>query len=174
MRAALAIAISTLAGCATTSVKTDYDHRADFTRYRTYAIRPGRLAIERMANPNDSLVRDRIHDALRQGLARRGLAAEPLGTADLIVTYGAGAETKRELVETLGGGIEGNYGADNVWSRDVQQGTLVIDVLESGSDRLLWRSIAKGENQDFRSPEFIDRAVDKALSQFPANGRGAS
>lgn len=174
MRALAAIAIAALAGCATTSVKTDYDHRADFTRYRTYAIRPGRLAIERMANPGDSLVRDRIHDALRQGLARRGLAQEPLGSADLIVTYGAGAETKRELVETLGGGIDGNYGADNIWSRDVQQGTLVIDVLESGSDRLVWRSIAKAENKDFRSEDFIERAVDKALKQFPAVAGGAS
>jgi Domain of unknown function (DUF4136) len=159
------------AGCATTSVKTDYDPSADFARLRTYSIRPGRLAIDRLASPSDTLVRDRIHDALRQGLAARGLVQAKSGSADMIVTYGAGTEPRVRLVEMVGGGPNPNYAGDDFWQREVERGTLVIDVLDRSGEQLLWRSVAKGENQNFRSSKFIEKAVDKALAKFPAGGK---
>lgn len=162
------LAFTLASGCATTSVKTDYDRKTDFSRYRSYAIKPGQLADDNAGGAPDTLVRERIHGALQQELGQLGFAQKPQGESDIIVTYGAGTEIRRELVENLGGGPNWNYGGNDIWARDVEEGTLVIDVIDADSQRLVWRAVTKGENKDFRSSKFIRKAVDKALAKFPA------
>jgi hypothetical protein len=165
-----ALAAALCAGCATTSVKTDYDRKADFNRYRTYAIKPGRLAEDNLTGTPDTMVHSRIQDQLKQQLSAIGLqpAANP-ANPDVIVTYGAGVETRRELVENLGGGGPNwNYGGNDIFARDVQQGTLVIDVIDARSQRMVWRAVTKGQNKNFRSEKFIRKAVDMALAKYPA------
>lgn len=159
-----------LAGCATTSVRTDYDRETDFSRYRTYSLKPGQLADDNAGATPDTLVRNRIHGALKQELDQRGFEPGAEGQADMIVTYGAGVETRRELIENLGGSGNWNYGGNDIWARDVQEGTLVVDVIDADSQRLVWRAVTTGQNKDFRSAKFIRKAVDKALEKFPAPG----
>ena len=167
MRAVRALALAWVAGCATTSVTTDYDGRADFGRYRTYAIQPGRVQLEDIEASPDSLVRDRIHGALKRELGAKGLEPARAQQADLIVTYAASSQTRPELVETVGGGPDWMYGGYNIFVQHVDHGTLVIDVIDARSGKLVWRSISTAENKDFRSNKFISKAVDKALKKFP-------
>ena len=165
----LPLALTTTLACATTSVRTDYDRGAEFDRYRTYLIRSGPLVRERdvVVEEPDRVVRDHIHDALSGELTARGLTPVSHEMPDIVVTYAVTARRERELVETIGGSPDWNYGGYNIFPRDVDRGTLVIDVIEVRTDKLVWRSIARAEDEEVRSAGFIDKAVEKAMNGFP-------
>src|SRR5262245_31598458 len=57
-----------LCGCSTVRVKTDYEHTANFAKYRTYAVEPPRNA-STLAPVADAALRT----TLRDGLAARGV-----------------------------------------------------------------------------------------------------
>ena len=48
---------------------------------------------------------------------------------------------------------------------DGREGLLIIDVINANTKKLVWRSIARAEHKDFRKPENIEKAVDKALQK---------
>ena len=170
VRALGAFLIAVAAACGTTSVTTDRDQRADFGRYRTYAIQPGRVQMEGVEASPDTLVRDRIQDALKLELWSKGFEPARPGQADIVVTYAASSETRPELVETIASSPDWMYGGYNIFVQDVDRGTLVIDVIDARSSRLVWRSIARAEDENFRSEKFLGEAVDKALQKLPLAG----
>jgi hypothetical protein len=178
----MALAALGLAGCGTTHVATDYDHRANFNRYRTYAVQRGRVIDEDAPHTPDTLVEDRIVAAIRQELATKGLVPAEPGKADLIATYNASAKTKLQLESAWDGGYWGvgldgwawdGPGYDNVWLDEYREGTLVIDLIDSSTKKLVWRAVAKADDKDFRTTKFIDGAVDKAMDKYPPEGAGA-
>jgi hypothetical protein len=157
-----------LGACATTSVRTDYDQRTDFARYQTYAIQSGPLVREDdVSVVPDARVRDRIHGAIERELAAKGVEPARHERPDILVTYAVTAMRQPELVETVSEDPSRNYASHGIFPREVDRGTLVIDVIETDAGRLVWRSIAKAENEDVQSAQFIWRAVDKAMEQFP-------
>jgi hypothetical protein len=148
-------------------VKTDYDRHANLERYRTYAIQPGPVALSDSTTP-DTIVQDRIGAALRRELHGKGMA--PAATAakpDMIVTYAASSKPHREWIETASTDPHWSCCGYQFFSREVERGALVIDVLDGASRKLVWRAIAKAEDKEFASEPFIDQAVAKALRKFP-------
>jgi hypothetical protein len=173
-------------GCATTHVRTDQDPTAPLSQYRTFALKRGKVVNEGMLDPRDTLIRDRINAAVQQELSAKGLQPTNLNP-DLIVTYTAGEQTQQELTSYWGnsyavdgywgvpwgtgywGGYPSGYAASPYWwTTETHQGTLVIDVIDANTKKLVWRSIARAEGKDFRKPQNIQKAVDKALERFPA------
>jgi hypothetical protein len=175
--AAALVACAALAGCSGTHVTTDYDRKANFARYRTYALQRGHVVEQDAPHTRDTLVEDRIVAAIQQELATKGLQPAPdQAHADLIATYTAGARTKQELQSTWDGGYWGpgfddwywgGAGYGDVWIEEYREGTLVIDLIDAQTKKLVWRAIAKAENKNFRSAEYIDKAVDKAMDKYP-------
>jgi hypothetical protein len=156
-------------GCATVTTKADYDHAVDFSRYHTFSIQAGKLVREGVGDTGNTIVRDRIAAAIGDELAARGLKQTSQGP-DLEVRFVGGARTRQELNSAMtpmyGPYYAGPIGTD-VWVRDYQQGTLVIDLVDSSNDKLVWRSVATAEDQDFTKEEFIRKAVARSLAQFP-------
>jgi hypothetical protein len=158
------------AGCASTTVRTDYDRGANFARFSTYEIQPGPLAIEdAVSKTPDEVVRNRLHGALVDELAAKGIAPAGDRQPDMIVTYAVTARKRRELVEIMSETDPNwNYGGDSIMPRDVKQAIVVIDVIDASTGKLVWRSFAEAENKDVASEKFLQKAVDKALDKFPA------
>src|SRR5437660_5432814 len=63
-----------LSGCSTVSVTTDYDHTANFAKYRTYALEPPPKAPP-LSPTSDAALRT----TLREDLAARGITEVPPG-----------------------------------------------------------------------------------------------
>ena len=106
----------------------------------------------------------------------KGLQPADHAHADLIATYTAGARTKQELQSTWDGGYWGpgfddwywgGAGYGDVWIEEYREGTLVIDLIDASTKKLVWRGIAKAENKNFRSADYIDKAVDKTMEKYP-------
>ncbi len=174
------LAACTLAGCAGAQVKTDADEDADFSRYRSYALQRGRvLSDEAAPNVSDNpLLEERIQQAIARELARKGLEPTDPSRADLIATYTASARTRQEL-ETVAPAVPGfepydewywGPGYEDVWVDEYREGTLVIDLIDANTRKLVWRAIARAKSQDFADAEFIRGTVDDAIEKYPAPG----
>ena len=138
------------AGCALAQkVTVEFDQAADFSRYKTFAIRDGQL---NSRNPalNSELVKKRIDADIERDLTARGLSMVS-GQSDLNVRYRLGSARKTEL-ESYPAGWRG-WGT-RVVRVPYTEGTLVIDLRDpvyplSGMARHRQRG-KKGRQQDRR------------------------
>ena len=89
--------VSLLAGSAAWAQKIDvqFDSSADFSKYKTFAIRNGTLN-SRSAALNSELIKKQIEADIRRDLTARGLT-ETIGQPDLNVVYHFGSQRKPSL-----------------------------------------------------------------------------
>src|SRR5580765_7377350 len=88
--------LALVGGCATVSVSSDYDRTVDFSHYRTFRLAGGHLEINGISDDGNTLVKDRIHNALYAALRSKGLV-ESTDKPDLVVGYLAGARSRTEI-----------------------------------------------------------------------------
>jgi uncharacterized protein DUF4136 len=179
-----ALALGVTACASGPTVRTDYQAATDFSSYRTFAIRPGRLVpASDQADPKAvELARSSIESALRRELTSKGLTESP-SSPDVYVTYVGGAHTKQEW-ENMGPAVYSDYGflwGPEVWElgyddwwvqRDVTQGTLVIDLVDAKTRKTVWRAFA--EQEDIQQPvkeKTIEEAVSKSFEDYPPKAR---
>lgn len=170
-------ALAVLAGCATVSVATDYDHTFDFSRVHTFEIDGGHLVHNGVADDGNTLVKDRIAAALRAALQAKGLQ-ETSENPDLVVGYYGGARSQTEIEGMAAYGPGAGYGpfwsggwwgpsANDWWTRTYNEGTLIIDLVDAHTKKLVWRAYAQAEIEVPVSDQKIREAVDKAFRGFP-------
>jgi hypothetical protein len=148
-------------------VTVEFDQAADFSRYKTFAIRDGQL---HSRNPalNSELVKKRIDADIERYLTARGLSMVS-GPSDLNVRYRLGSARKTE-VERYPAGWRG-WGT-RVVRVPYTEGTLVIDLRDPATRSLVWRAIASVEKSDANKIEGkLDDMVKKSLEKYPPKQR---
>jgi hypothetical protein len=144
-------------------ITVEFDQAANFSKYKTFALRDGRLNSKNPAL-NSELVKKRIDSDIERNLNARGLMMVT-GPADLNVRYNFGSARKTE-VERYPAGWRG-LGTRVVRVRSTE-GTLVIDLRDSGTNSLVWRGIAREDKSDASKIEGkIDDMVKKSLEKYP-------
>lgn len=165
---ALLFGAAVLIGCGPTlQVRTDFDHAARFAQYRSFQMGEGRV-IEKGTVSDNTIVKDRVDAAIRGGLAARGFVPSA-DHADLIARFAIGARTVRELEGVgypLAVGVWGAYPED-FWVAEHPEGTLVIDLVDARSQKLVWRAYCTAQGSGMADPAFIQKAVNRALEHFP-------
>jgi hypothetical protein len=160
--------VAVFLGCAPAlQVKMDFDHSASFTQYRSFQMGEGKV-IENGVPSENTIVKDRVVAAVRDGLAMRGLKPAPEG-ADLIARFAVGARTVQELEAVgypWGVGMWGAY-AQDFWIATYPEGTLVIDLIDARSQKLVWRAYCVAQGSGLADAAFIQKAVTRALEKFP-------
>jgi hypothetical protein len=144
-------------------VTVEFDRAADFSKYKSFAIRNGQL---NSRNPalNSDLVKKQIEGDIQRGLATKGLT-EVTGRSDLNVLYHFGQARKTEL-ETYPAGWYG-WGT-RVVRVPFAEGTLVIDLRDPSTHSLVWRGIASEEKSDAAKIQGkLDDMVRKSLDKYP-------
>jgi len=174
----LLLAALVLTSCSRIVVSVDHDSAADFRALQTYAWRPGPQG--EMADPRfDSAVIDKyVRAAIDRVLASKGYRmAAPGATADFLVGYDAvtrqkvSAQTINRRYGYRAVPSGGWRGGPQTHVPDYDQGTLVIDIIDSGTVQLLWRGSGTGVVDPQASPEKreqrINDAVERILADFP-------
>jgi hypothetical protein len=162
--------------CASISVATDYDKNADLTHYRTFAFLGGHIWVNGVADDNNTLVKDRIRNSVIATLSGKGMQ-QTTANPDVYVAYLAGARTRTEI-EAVGPynagfgpyfGVGGWWGPMYMdwWARTYNEGTLVIDLVDGASKKLVWRAYAETEVNKPVSDQKMQQVVDKAFKNFP-------
>ena len=178
MRCQTLYAIGTLvvavSGCASMKIQTDYDPAfTSFSGYRTYRWMP----IPRTSDPrvSNAITEARIRGAVDSVLSARGYRKLGSGNVDFLVGYHAAIEGMLDVTT-----VDRYYGyawtGAGVVARDVSvrrydEGTLIIDVADVSSNRLVWRGTARAEVAMSSPPEQrtkqIYEATSKILERFP-------
>jgi len=136
--AVLVLASFAARGAEAQRVMVEFDQATDFSHYKTFAIRDGRLNSNNPAL-NSPLVKKQIEADIERDLAAKGLEMVPSGPADLNVRYTLGSVRKTE-VEAYPAGW---YAMGTRYVRvPYAEGTLVIDLRDPATRSLVWRTIA--------------------------------
>ena len=176
MRSRSILGIGLLAGCcvlalacASYGVRTDYDLETDFSEFESYRwLEPPPARDPRLEN---DLIRKRIRRAVDDELAAKGLTPREAGEPDLFVTYHAIIERKVDIETTHYGYGYRRYGSrySEVYAREYEVGTLIIDLVDADSRELVWRGSGQAQlNQDV-SPERREQRVRAVVAAILAD-----
>jgi hypothetical protein len=147
------------------SVKTDYDHQADFSHYRTYSWVSN-------AKASNDLWSERITQDVDQQLAAKGWSKVESGGDATVAAFGRthNEQTINTFYDRLGGGWRwGGFGEATTTTENIPVGSLTVDVFDSGTKKLIWRGTAtdtlssKPENNEKK----LEHSVVDMFKHFP-------
>jgi len=168
-----AIAALAVTGCATMSVSSHVERGLDFAQYRTYDWGPAdSLPSGDPRLDQNPFFQDHLQGAVEKQLAVRGFGWSTAGTADLLIHYHANI-SERIDIDRLDS-ERGYCSADNCSPPVVEYeaGTLVLDIIDMRTNRLIWRGWAQGsvkgmlDSQETMARQ-IDDAVSRMFTRFP-------
>jgi Domain of unknown function (DUF4136) len=150
-------------GARAQKVTVEFDRAADFSQYKTFAIRDGQLSSKNPAL-NSPLVKKQIEADIERDLTAKGLT-QVSGPSDLNIRYTFGAARKTE-VEAYPAGW---YGRGTRYVRvPYAEGTLVIDLRDPTTRSLVWRAIASEEKSEATKIQGkLDDMVKKSIEKYP-------
>lgn len=172
--AALALAAA-LAGCSTMKVRTEYDPKASYPAYRTYAWLGAAPGPEQAAPIRNPEIRAVVVGAVDRELRSKGLTVVPPDQKpDLLVSV-IGWSQSRVEVSSYGYayGTAYVYGAYRPVAvpvgqvREYSEGTLVVDLVDERTRSLVWRGTAS-DTLGERSPTVVRAAVEEAVQKLMA------
>jgi Domain of unknown function (DUF4136) len=155
-------------------VRTDFDHQANFSQYKTYSWQE--------IKPADSLWDARIKRAVDAQLAAKGWTQVDSG-GDVAIVAIKTSQTQRSLqtfYDGFGGGWGwrrfggggfggGGFGESTTTEDDYKEGTLIIDMYDAKTKQLIWRSSAEDvlSNKAEKNEKNLEKGVEKMLKKFP-------
>jgi Domain of unknown function (DUF4136) len=168
------MAALTVYGCATTmNVSSHVEPSVDFAQFRTYDWGPAdALPTGDPRLDKDPFFKDHLQGAVEKALATKGLGWSTPGMADLLIHYHANIS---ERIDVDRMDRERGYCTAEGCSPPVvsyEAGTLVLDIIDARTNRLIWRGWAQGsvkdmlDNQDTMARQ-IDEAVTRMFARFP-------
>jgi hypothetical protein len=169
--AALIILVPTLAGCASMKVYSYVERNLDLTPYRTYDWAP--MESRSVGDPrldNNPFFDERVRAAVEQELATKGFEKATSAAPDVRLHYHASVS---QDIDIRGLNREYGYCEDADCGPYVYEaGTLLVDLVDARTNKLLWRGWAEGsmdgaiDDQKWME-ERIDQAVKRILERLP-------
>ena len=154
-------------------VKTDYDRTANFAQYKTYSWEH--------VQTRDPLSVDRIKNAVNATLMARGWTqVESGGDVSVVaIQMTTNQETLNTFYNGFGGGWGwrrfggGGIGEATTTTETYKVGTLVVDLFDAKSKKLLWRGSSSDtlSNNSDKNIKNLDKGVEKMFKQFPPEVR---
>ena len=181
--------ILAVSGCSSMTVNSDYDPAQSFRGLKTYAWIPGgRKPTGDPRIDNNTLLDSRVRRAVDSELAANGFNKVSGGKPDFWVVYHVTLDKKSDV--TL---LNSYYGYGPGWGHSYghryrpygwagpaetyvyqyDEGTLILDIIEPETRKLMWRGHATDEVQFSDSlgkkEAHINEAVRRILASFPPN-----
>ena len=172
-RVLAALLLAALCACSTLRISSDYDPDFEFSGFRSWDWLTGTPAGTVDPRLPTGLVEERIRAALEKHLAARGYVRSGSGTPDFRVGYHAAVQDKvdvRTINRAYGYGPGWGAGrgqfTSSTYVREYAEGTLILDFVDSRSNRLVWRGSAQAEVYSYSTPEQREARIDDAVAQI--------
>ena len=161
--------VSILTSCSSLYVNTDYDKKAKFAAYKTYAY--NKSSIDKLEISD--LDKKRILYALDAAMPTKGFSKSE--NPDVLINIFTKERERVNVYNNMGWGPGWGWGMG--WGMGMgftqttttPEGTLYIDIVDAKTKELVWQGIGTGylttnfEKKDERIAEF----VSKILEQYP-------
>jgi hypothetical protein len=153
------------------TVKTDYSHSVNFGHYRTYSWI--KVSVE------DPLWEDRVTRAVDSQLSAKGWTKVSDGGDAAVAAYGS-TRTQKTL-QTWYDGFGGGWfwhgfgdGLATTTEQDTPVGTLMVDIFDSATKKLIWRGVASDtlSGKSEKDEKKMDKAVAEMFKNFPPPPKG--
>jgi hypothetical protein len=173
---AVAVVIAALAAahCATTmTVSSHVERGLDLSPYRTFDWGPAdALPTGDPRLDQNPLFKDQVQGAVEKQLAARGIELSTSGTPDLRIHYHANITQRIDVNRAdraYGYCSGGDCPADTI---EYEAGTLILDIIDTRSNRLIWRGWAQNSVEDLlddpdKMARMINEAVTRMLERLP-------
>ncbi|GAA3724295.1 MULTISPECIES: DUF4136 domain-containing protein [Flavobacterium] len=162
----------------TVKVTTDYDHAANFSEYKTFAV----YDLKAQQGQVNQLNVDRVAKAIRNEMLAKGFTES--SNPDLKVNAVSILKNKTQVTaDSNFYGYGGMYRPYGYWgggammggstttfnSYDYVDGSLIIDIVSAKTDKLVWQGIGNAEidSKPDNPEQFINDAIKKILADFP-------
>lgn len=170
------LAAAMIASCTPSlNIRSDYDHSVDFTGYKTYS-----LYNLRTKGDVNSLNADRIVKYIRAEMAKKGYQ-ENLNNPDIMINAVSVLKNKQGIAASATSyGYGGSYRPYGYWGRpstgyatvqtyDYKDGSLIIDIVDAKTKKLVWQGSANAEiNRTPKDPDAaISDVIGKIMKDFP-------
>jgi hypothetical protein len=146
-------------------ITIDYDHAADFSKYRSFSW-------IKEPNTRNPLMKQRIIGFINIQIANKDFKMVPAG-GDLGIAAHAATHEEKTL-ETFYSGLpgwrwRGGWGGEWTTVETYEVGTLVVDLFDNNTQQVIWRGVASDTITD--NPEKNTRDLQKVIAemfkQFP-------
>lgn len=154
-----------LTSCSPFQVRSDYAETANFSSFHTYKLRIDDLKM------ND-IDKDRVLNEVSKQLQMKGLAVGE--NPDLIVNVKASHKKVQDIQATPYGGMYGwggrfgwGVGMSRTWSDTYNSGSIVIDLIDAKTQKLVWQGVGDGISVD--SPRAKQKQIPEIVGEIMAN-----
>lgn len=171
----ICIAAVVAAGCATMTVSSHVERGVVFSDYVTYDWGPpDQYPVGDPRLDNNPFFKDHVMGAIEKQLERKGYERASSGDADLLIHYHASVNQK---VDVYTADSQYGYCYANCQPQvvDFEQGTLVVDIVDTHTNKVVWRGWAQDvmngiiDNQQ-RLEKQVDEGVGKMMLLLPQGG----
>lgn len=144
-------------------IKTDFDHHANFSQYKTYSW-------AKVDTP-DPLWNDRVKEAVDRALTAKGWSQVPSGGDVSVVAVGTTRQkpTLRTFYDGFDGWMWGGFADATTYVENYTEGTLIVDLFDTANKKLIWRGSATDilSGKPEKDEKKVDKAVSKMFEHFP-------
>lgn len=164
----LVVSCLVLVGCAA-PVIYDFDESANFLQDKTFEFEGAKNG------DTQTLDRSRIHQAILSQLESKGYTKVD-DNASLVVRYRIEEEIRIESTGvSYGVGMSRNHlgvGMHTpVRSREIKEGKLVVEMVEAGDNRVIWRAVSQKRLTEQMSPDkriaLVNELVTEMFGNYP-------
>lgn len=158
-----------LVSCASVQVNSDYDKKADFTQYKTFAYY--KTGIDKVEISD--LDKKRILRSIDEVMLGKGFTKSD--TPDLLININTKAEKNYNVNQFYSGwGYGWGWGWGPGWGYNTSlytttEGILTIDLIDAKNKELIWQGVGTGylTKDTNEKDENIKNFVVKILEQYP-------
>ncbi|WP_076407905.1 DUF4136 domain-containing protein [Shewanella sp. UCD-KL12] len=173
----IAVVALALSACSSLKTSSDYDPAANFNDVKTYAWVAKKT--QDTTYHLDGLMDQRVRAAVDSQLAAKGITITDAAEADILVNYLTKVD-KKINVDTFNtnygynpyyGSRWGYSGSMNTQTtvREYEVGTLILDMVNRETGKLIWRGSVADTIRDKNTPEERVEVINKAISAMLVN-----
>jgi len=153
-----------LTSCASIQVSSDFDSKAPFAQYKTFAFLKEGIDKAEISD----LDKKRILRSIEKQMTEKGYTLSE--TPDIFINFFTRERERQDIYQSVGVG----WGWGPVWGSTVQvaptatEGILFIDIIDGKQKDLVWQGKGAGIlSERANKDEQIDKFVSEILKQYP-------
>ena len=178
----MVLAVIALSACNSIPVSQDFEQGFDYSNLKSFAWRSNED--DSWGLPENEIVDRRIRNAITDRLATNQFSQVEAESADFLVSYNVVVEQRVENRNVTGSISVGRSTRGSSLNRSAsiglstgsrprvyERGTMLIDIHDVASGKLVWRGVSAQALPDLSDPQrltaHINETVEAILAQFP-------